>query len=249
MSRGDGMYKFRAILRRELGSLFLSPVAYVTAVVFVAATAWTFLQALEAKAGSDVSAVLVLLVSILLWMPILVTVVCMRLFAEEKRSGTIETLMTVPVSERAVVMGKYASALGFVWVVMAPSVACVYWLSALSPGIDGVDHAAVMGGCLILALVTGCCVSIGLLVSLLTRNQIVAAICCFVAICIPFFIQSLATAMPFVWDEVIDYISIESHVVGFASGWVSFQVVVFYLSVTALMLFASVRILESRRWL
>lgn len=243
------MRKCLTIVRRELSSLFLSPVAYVTAVVFVAASAWTFLQAVETKVGSDDAIVLIEVVAILLWVPILVTVVCMRLLAEEKRSGTLETLMTAPVTETAVVLGKYISALLFVWLVLVPAMTSVHWLAYVSPGIEGVDHYSVAGGAVILGLVTACCVSVGLLASLLTRNQIVAAICCFAAICVPFFVKPLVAALPFVRDGVVEYVSLETHVMGFASGGLSLQVGVLYLSVTALMLFASIRILESRRWL
>jgi hypothetical protein len=86
------------------------------------------------------------------------------------------------------------------------------------------------------------------LVSLLTRNQIIAAICCFAAICIPFFVKSVAVIMPFIGDRVIEYISVEDHLLSFTSGGLSLQVVVLYLSVSVLMLFSSVRVLESRRW-
>ncbi len=243
------MRKCLAILRRELTALFLSPVAYVTVVVFVAASAWTFLQAVEENAGSDEPLAVILLVSILLWVPILVTVICMRLFAEEKRSGTIESLMTAPVSEAAVVLGKYVSAFVFACVALLPAVANIYWLALVSPGIESVDHLAVTGVCIILVLTTACCVAIGLLVSLLTRNQIVAAICCFAAVCLPFFVKSLAVALPVIPDGVVEYISIEAHVTGFAAGSLSLQVVALYGSAVALLLFASVRLLESRRWL
>jgi ABC-2 type transport system permease protein len=243
------MRKWFAVVKRELGALFFSPVAYVTATVFVAASAWTFLQAAEAKTGSDDSIVLILLVSILLWLPILITVVCMRLFAEEKRSGTLEMLMTAPVTELAAVLGKYVSALVFVWLVLVPSVGSVYWLAHVSPGLDDVDPGAVVGGCMILGLISACCISVGLLVSLLTRNQIVAAICCFAAICVPFFVKPLAASVPIIHDGIVEYLSLEAHIMAFASGGLSLQVSVLYLSVTVLMLFASVRILESRRWL
>ncbi len=237
------------IFKREFAALFLSPVAYITAAVFVSATGWTFLQAVKTKSGSDEPVVLILLVAILLWLPILITVISMRLFAEEKRSGTIESLMTAPVSEIAVVSGKYLSALLFCWVATTPALASVYWLAKVSPGIESVDHYAIVGGSTILSLVIACCVAIGLFVSLLTRNQIVAAICCFTAICLPFFVKSLAGATPFLRDSVVEYVSLEAHVMGFAGGGIDLQVVVLYLSVILLMLFASVRILESRRWL
>ena len=243
------MRKFFSIFKRELSSLFLSPVAYVTAVVFTAASSWTFIQAVERRIGEDESLVMLLMVSIIVWIPILITVVCMRLFAEEKRSGTLETLMTTAVSERCVVLGKYFSALLFVWIVIAPALASIYWLVYVSPGIESVDHYAFCGGCIMLGLITIACVAIGLLVSLLTRNQIVAAICCFAAICIPFFIKSVAASLPVIGDEVVDYISFESHLIDFASGNLSLQAVVLYLSVSVLMLFASIRVLESRRWI
>lgn len=243
------MRKFLSIFKRELSSLFLSPVAYVTAVVFTAASSWTFIQAVETNVGEDESLVMLLMVSVMVWLPILITVVCMRLFAEEKRSGTLEALMTTAVSERCVVLGKYFSALLFVWVVVAPALASIYWLVYVSPGIESVDHYAFCGGCVLLGLVSVACVAIGLLVSLLTRNQIVAAISCFAAICVPFFIKSVAVALPVVGDEVISYISLESHLLDFASGNLSLQAVVLYLSVSVLMLFTSIRVLESRRWM
>ncbi len=243
------MRKLAAILRRELAALFFSPVAYVTVVVFTAVSAWTFLQVVKEHIGEEEPLVTLLLVSILIWVPILITVICMRLFAEEKRSGTIETLMTAPVTELEVVFGKYFSALLFAVVSMVPAVANIYWLSLISPSIESVDIYALIGGCVILLLIIACCVSIGLVVSLLTRNQIVAAISCIAAICFPLFMKPLAVAIPIIPDSVVDYISIESHIIGFASGNLSLQVAVLYLSVAVLMLFASVRILESRRWL
>ena len=243
------MRSFFAILMREISSLFLSPVAYVTAVVFIAASSWTFLEAVDVNTGGDDPLMMLLMISVLIWTPILVTVVCMRLFAEEKRSGTLETLMTVAVSERSVVLGKYIGALLFVWVVMAPAVAMIYVFSYISPGIDGVDVYSLAGGCVMLMLITLACVAIGLLVSMFTRNQIVAAICCFAAVCIPFFVKSVVFVVPAVGDSVVDYFSIEKQLTEFVSGVISLQVVVLYLSVAVFMLFTAVRVLESRRWI
>jgi ABC-2 type transport system permease protein len=240
--------KFFVIYKREFNSLFLSPVAYVTAMIFTAAASWTFIEAVQQNTGEDESLVMLLIVSVMVWMPILITVVCMRLFAEEKRSGTLETLMTAAVSERSVVLGKYFSSLVFVWLMMAPAMASIYVLVYLSPGIADVDLYGFLGVVLLLGLVSAACVSIGLLVSLLTRNQIIAAICCFAAICIPFFDKSVAVVVPFVSDNVIEYISVENHLLAFSSGSLSLQVVVLYLSLAVLMLFSSVRVLESRRW-
>lgn len=243
------MRNFLILLRRELAAVFLSPVAYVTMALFMSAAAWTFLATVKDKVGESSYPEVLLFASILIWMPFLITIICMRLFAEEKRSGTIETLMTTAVAETPVVMAKYAGALLFCWLTIAPPIGALYVLAAASPGIAGVDGCAVLGGCAILGLISLCCTSVGVLVSLLTRNQIVAAICCFWAILAPFMVQPLMRAVPLFRQETIEQFSIEQHLTFFVSGTLSLQTAVLYVSVTVLMLFTAVRVLESRRWL
>jgi ABC-2 type transport system permease protein len=243
------MRSFLTLLRRELSAVYLSPVAYVTMALFTSAACWTFLATVKAQTGRSVYPEQLLFVSVLIWMPFLITVICMRLFAEEKRSGTIETLMTTAVGETAVVLAKYAGALIFGGVTIAPSIGALYVLAAMSPGIEGVDVYAVVGGCTILALVAICCTAVGVLVSLLTRNQIVAAICCFWAIFAPFMVQPFMRAVPLFRQATIERFSLEQHVSLFVSGTLSLQPAVLYLSVAVLMLFTAVRVLESRRWL
>jgi len=243
------MRSFLTLLRRELSSVFLSPVAYVSMALFTSAGVWTFLATINAQTGRSVYPEQLLFVSVLIWMPFLITVICMRLFAEEKRAGTIETLMTTAVGETSVVLAKYVGALIFEWITIAPSISALYIVAAASPGIQSVDGYAVIGGCTILALVSICCTAVGVLVSLLTRNQIVAAICCFWAIFTPFMVQPFMRAVPLFRHETIERFSLERHVTLFVSGTLSLQPAVWYLSITALMLFTAVRVLESRRWL
>lgn len=243
------MRNFRILLGRELAAVFLSPVAYVTMALFLSAATWTFLATVKAQIGRSVYPEQLLFVSILIWVPFLITVICMRLFAEEKRSGTIETLMTTAVGESSVVLAKYAGALLFCWITVVPSIGALYVLAAVSPGIDAVDGYAVAGGCAILGLVSVCCTAVGVLVSLLTRNQIVAAICCFWAIFAPFMLQPFMRAIPLFRHETIERFSLEQHVTLFVSGTLSLQPAVLYISVAVLMLFTAIRVLESRRWL
>ncbi|MFU8779960.1 MAG: ABC transporter permease [Kiritimatiellia bacterium] len=243
------MRKFMALLRRELGAVFLAPMGYVTVAVYMSATGWTFLQAAQAQTGSSMQLEALHAISVLVWMPVLITVVCMRLFAEEKRVGTIETLLTTSVSDWTVVLAKYCGALLFVLVGLAASMLPLPLLASYASGIAAVDTVAVFGGGIMLVLVAMCCTSIGVLVSLLTRNQIVAAICCFWAICVPLMIKPLMGALPFVRQEMLDRLSVEQHVLLYAGGLLSFSPVVLYVSVTGLMLFIAVRILESRRWI
>jgi len=242
------MRSFLAIWRRELTSCFLSPVAYVAMVIFLAVSGWLFMQAAEGRSGSIESLEVLLFMAIFFWVPILSTVISMRLFSEEKRMGTLETLMTAPVTDVEVILGKYAGALTFLFIVVYPAVGYIYILAALSPGVNAIDNGGIIGGCLMLALVSAASVALGLLVSLLTKNQIVAAICIFCAVWAPFFLKPMASVLPFGSEKVLDYLSIETHIMDFAHGSVDTRPVVLYLSWTAFVLFAAVRLLELRRW-
>jgi ABC-2 type transport system permease protein len=217
--------------------------------LFLVATGLTFFQAVETHVGTGEPLQTILFMSVILWLPVFITVISMRLFAEEKRSGTIETLMTAPVTDRAVVLGKYAGALSFLVIVTAPSLGSVFVLAFMSPGIQALDIGSFLGGCLIMFLLSGLCLAIGLLVSLMTRNQILAAICCFCAICIPLVLKHAVSFLPIGTASVIEYLSVETHIVDFTRGSVDTRPVLLYVSGTVFVLFAAVRVLEMRRWL
>jgi len=127
------MRNFLTLWARELAACFLSPVAYVLMVVFLAVTSATFVLEVVQNPVVDQPLTVSLCEAIVVWLTILVTVVCMRLFAEEKRSGTLETLMTVPVTETQIVLGKYAGALSFLLLVTFPVVLTLLLLVVVSP--------------------------------------------------------------------------------------------------------------------
>lgn len=242
------MRKTLIIWSKELSSSFLSPVAFVVIAAFLVVSGWTFLKAAESNAGSHESLEVLLFVSVFLWIPFFVTAITMRLFTEEKRSGTLEALMTAPVSDLAVVMGKFLGAFSFLFVVVAPAIGAIYLLAAFSPGIEEVDLGSLLGGSIILVVISSLCISIGLFVSLLTRNQIVAAICCFTAICFPFLIRTAVSRLPLGSDRMLEFLSAETHIVDFARGSIDTRPLIMYMSGCVFMLFSSVKALESRRW-
>jgi len=244
------MRTFLLLWRRELASYFLSPIAYVTTIVFLIATGGTFLSQVFMNDGEDEQLSIMLFAAIVAWLTVLVTVISMRLFVEETRSGNIEALMTAPVSEAEVVLGKYAGALTFLLIVLVPAVACIFVFDLLSPGIVlvDVDMGAVLGGCLILFLLSAFWTSIGVTASLTARSQIVAAICCFCAIWFVLLLSWVVTFLPFSTEKIVEYVSIETHAMDFARGSMNTRLIIMYLSGTAFMLFMAVRILESRRW-
>ena len=243
------MRNFLTIWRKELAGCFLSPVAYVTMVLFLGVVGGTFMTGVIRNEGMDATLPSILYSAIVIWLTVLITVICMRLFTEEKRAGTIETLMTAPVTEAAVILGKYAGALTFLAVATVPAVGCIYILAEMSPGIQSIDHGALLAGGLIVFLISGLCVSVGLVISLTTRNQIIAAICCFAAVWLVLLAGWLITVLPYGnLESLADYLAADGHLADFSRGMVDTRPIVLYVSGTVFMLFAAVRMLESRRW-
>lgn len=243
------MRNFLTLWWRELSACFLSPVAYVLMVVFLGVTSATFLLEVVQTPVVHQPLTVSLYEAIVVWLTILVTVVCMRLFAEEKRSGTLETLMTVPVSETQIVLGKYAGALSFLLLVTFPVVLTLILLVAVSPSLQvaDIDGGALLSGGLILVLVSSLLVAVGLLVSLLTRNQIIAAICCFCAVWGVLLFGWIITLLSG-GGVTATYVTVTDHIRDFSRGMVDTRPLVLYVAGSALFLFASVRVLESRRW-
>lgn len=243
------MRKFLTIWGHEMAACFLSPVAYVLMVVFLGVASATFLLDVVREPAIRGGLATPLYESIIVWLTILVTVVSMRLFAEEKRSGTIETLMTVPVTETQVVLGKYAGALSFLLLVSLPVLGSCFILAAVSPHMTlaDIDYRALLSGGCILVLVAALLSAVGMLVSLLTRNQVIAAICCFCAVWIVLLCGWILSTFPG-GAVAADYVTITDHIREFSRGAVDTRAIVLYVSVTVFLLFTSVRILESRRW-
>lgn len=241
------MRNFFTIWRKELAACFLSPVAYIVLLVFLLISNWLFWYTVLGNEGSDESLVTLLVVPIMLLMTILITVVTMRLFAEEKRSGTIETLMTAPVTEASLVLGKYFGAISFLVLVIIPAMASVFVLWFLSPGIEFIDYGQLAGGAIILLLFTSYCTSVGLLASLMTRNQVVAAICCFCGAMVPLVVPMSISYIPLCPDYLVQYLSVGDQIIDFTHGSIDIRPIVLYLSLTVFFLFTAVQVLTWRR--
>ncbi len=241
------MRKFFVIWFRELGACFLSPVAYVTMVAFLLLANWTFWHVVETQIGRVESLPSLLVMSMVLWLPVLATLVTMRLFAEEKRQGTLEILLTAPVTEWQVALGKYAGALSFVVIALAPSMGALYALTALAPSLPAPDAGAMAGGGVILFLLAAYCVAIGMFFSLLTRNQIIAAVCGFGGMVIPPLSGYLLSLSPFGPERLIRRLAVEDHLLDFARGVLDLGTTVLYVSGVLLLLFFSTRVLMLRR--
>lgn len=242
------MRNFGTLWRRELAANVFSPVAYVVAALYLLVAGWTFMQAVQRNLGTQESPEVLLFSAVCFWLPLFVTTITMRLFSEEKRSGTIEALMTAPVTDAEVVLAKFAGAGVFLLVAATPVLLPSYVIMRLGAGAAWIDLGGLIGGCLLLVLIASACVAIGLFVSLLTRNQIVAAVCCFCAICSPFLLRPMLENLPVGSDRLLDLLAADTHIYDFSRGSIDSRPIVLYLSVTGFFLFASVKVLESRRW-
>ncbi len=229
------------IFQREINSYFLSPIAYVVVAVFMVFSGYFFSVMLGITQESTLRYSLAYTQFIL---SILTPVITMRLLAEENKTGTIEPLMTAPVTDFEVVFGKFLAAWALYNVMVAPTALYIIFLA----WVGSPDYGTIIASYIGLVLMGGLFISIGLLVSAVTKNQIVAAVIGIVALLI-LLVIGLASAGNEGWFySVLRYIGTYDHWDTFTKGIVDTRDVIYYASFTALLLFIIVRIVESRRW-
>ncbi len=234
-----------AIARRELTSLFFSPIAYVVLGLFALGTTMLFLQGFRPGQPASLQSTFFAIV----WLAIfLVPAISMRLLSEEFRSGTIETLMTAPVSDAQVVLGKWLGAMGFFAVLLlVPVLVFVVLLEATGTP----DYGPILTGVVGLLLVGGLYLAIGTFTSAATENQIIAFIVCTFMICLltfATFFLSRAGFLSAAVKEVLLYMSVNNQFDDFAKGLIDVTNFVYFLSGIALFLFLAVLLLQSKRW-
>jgi len=174
----------------------------------------------------------------------IIPMITMRLFAEEKRTGTIELLMTSPVRDIEIILGKWVAAMGLF--------VCILFMSMLNIGLlfafGKPDWKPVLVAYLGLLLQGGCLLAIGAFISTTTRNQIIAGGVTFF-VCLLLWLLSWFTAFDATgWAQVVNYLSIVTHFDNFAKGVLDLKDVVFYLSMIFFGLFITSRSMESLRW-
>ena len=244
-----------AIFKKELRAYFISPVGYVYTGIFLAAAAlicaFTTIQAASYNTSSYFQYMIFTFI-------ILIPLLTMRLFAEERKMRTEQLLLTSPVSITGMVLGKYLAALSlFVATVL---IACInffplvsYAIAESSAASQGVHVGPVGGqvlGCLIgLILIGACFIAVGLFISSLTESQLSAAVITVatiaVMILVGIFNQYIGSAF---LRTVLDWISVLSRYDRFAYGLFDFSALLYYVSISGVFLFLTVRVYEKRRW-
>lgn len=245
---------FWPIFKRELFAAFVTPLAWVLVCVFLLVQGLHFYLLVDFFAGqkqiaSDQTPVqaffgnTVLLYIVLF---LLVPPITMRLFAEERKSGTVETLMTAPVSSASVVLAKYASAIvvyAFMW---APTLLYVVILGRTGD----VDWRVVGASYLGVALVGAGYLSLGLLMSALTKSQFLALVLTAMVILVLFIlgVGEFITRDGTLVHDVCAHVSVWAQMNDFASGVVDTRRIVFDATLIVLPLFLTVKVVDSWRW-
>lgn len=245
------MRALSAIVRRELIAYFSSPLAYIVVAAFLLLQGALFSLIVGYLSQPGQSSLSILQAffggTIFFWFFLVVApLITMRLVAEERRSGTIEVLLTAPVTETQVILGKFAAALGFYLALWAPTV--VYVLMVKSHA--AVDWGAVAASYLGVTLFGALFVSLGLFASTLTRNQIIAAVIAFTGLIILFglpLLRGLLTSSTGL-AAVVDHADLWQHMADYSKGIVDTRAVVYELSLTGLFLFLSSKSLELAKW-
>ena len=232
-----------AVAERELKSYFVSPIAYVVTALFLLISGFLFsvilLQSNEATLRYLFSNLGVI------WL-FITPALTMRLLAEEARTGTIELLLTNPVRDFEVVLGKYLGALAFLLVMLAFT---LYYPALLFIfGEPDPDVGPMVSGYLGVILQAAAFLAVGLLASSLTQNQIVAAVLTFAILLIMWLSESVANFVGRPVGDVMRYLSVTSHFQDFSRGVIDTSHVIYFLSVVAAALFLTLLSLQSRRW-
>lgn len=232
-----------AIARRELGALFFSPIAYVAMTLFLLVCGYFFLG--DFRPGAPVA--MRSLFDQMVWLLVFVTpVVSMGLLATEWDRGTLETMMTAPVSETELVLGKFLGAMGFFVVMLVPTLAYVVLLSLFGRP----ELGPLLSGYLGIVLVGMLYLGVGLLCSSLTRSQVIAAVSSasvlFLITIVPAFAARQAL-LPDFWRAVVRQLVYQRYT-DFSRGIIDVGHVGFFLASTAVLLFLTVKVMESRRW-
>ena len=247
------------IFKREIKVYFTSPIAYVLAVIFLAITGYLFtgnvltysLASIQAARNPYIEGVnpvdmvlMPLFGNIGFVLLFLLPVLTMRLFAEEKKSGTSELLFCYPVRDIEILAGKYLAALFVTSLMIGLTGLFLLLLWVFGMAEPGVAFSGYLGMFLLAATFLAC----GIFISSLTENQIVAAVLTLGVLLLLWLVGWSAAKVGPTLSKVFEYISLVQHLINFARGVIDTSDIVYYLCLIFFFLFLTLRSMESRRW-
>ncbi len=227
--------------KKELRSFFDSPIAYIVITIFLLISGWFFFNDLFLVNQASMRNLFGIVPFIFMFF---VPAITMRQISEEKKSGTIELLVTLPVKDYQIILGKFTAGL-----ILICSALVLTWVYALVlSGLGNLDTGAVVAGYIGLVFLGAAYLSIGMFTSSLTQNQIVAFITSFVIIFALYMADKTLMFVPGFMASFLEYLSVGYHFSNIARGVIDSRDVIYYLSLIFFFLFLAVRTLESRKW-
>lgn len=257
------MRVFGILFGKELRAYFQSFVAYVVLAAVALLHGLIFTYSVSLLRFNPPMSLLqtVLSGSIGFWLVFILVVplITMRLFAEEQKMGTLEPLLTAPVSTWQVILAKYFAALCFYLILFLPLMGQVLFFEKVSGasavggalGSTALGSSSFHGGLVMIFLLGAMFIAVGCLASALTANQIIAAVICFTVLLVYFllgYVRMVAKNLPRITVEFLEYVSPIEHMRDFAGGLFDTRPIVYYLSFAALCLVLTAQVLDYRKW-
>src|ERR1700704_1325781 len=250
------MSNILAIAHKEVRSAFSTPIAYVVILVFSLLWGWFFWVMLiyfnqqslgaEGQGGANINQQLIrpLFLNASVILLFVLPLITMRTYSEEKRSGTIELLLTSPLTDFQIIIGKFLGAMVLYGAMLL--VTMIHMALLFSYG--NPEWRPVVTGYLGLLLMGGCFISVGLLISSLTKNQIVSGMVTFAVFLLLWVINWPASFSGPTTQNVLNYLSITDHFDDFTKGILDTKHLVYYFSVMSFGLFLTARSVDTERW-
>ena len=254
----SGLLNVLAIAGREIKAYFISPIGWVlTALVILALSAFGYWFPVIVGQQATLQGLFGMIPFLFIFVMPLYT---MRLISEESRAGTLEVMLTSPVRDWELVIGKWVGVVAFYMITLAPTLVYGLLLAhdvtlrtdlrilGVTVNAPEIEYGQVVAGYFGALLIGATMAAVGLLCSSVTQNQIIAAAVGVVALLLLWYVGLLAqTAQPPASD-IISYIGGQAHARGFTQGQIVLKDVVYFLTIIVATLFVSIRVLESRRW-
>ncbi|MCH7925174.1 MAG: ABC transporter permease subunit [Planctomycetes bacterium] len=230
--------------QHEIGAYFLSPIAYAVSAIFLFSAGLAFGLGTVTQ-GGEASMRGLFDFWIILILAFVLPMLTMRLMSEELRSGTIETLMTAPITEAEVVVGKFLGAFAFFVILLASLLVFPIMLGRYGSLDLGLLTCHYIGLLLLGALY----ISVGLFFSTMTKHQVISVLASFTLLALMTFASHALAQQTEGWIKVLlQQLSIRTHFQDFVRGTLDLNHLVFFVTTTAFFLFISVKTLETRRW-
>lgn len=230
-----------AIFKREMKAYFSSAIGYVFLAVFLFFAGYFFFIGNVMQQTSSMSSFFNNIVFIFMF---LLPILTMRLLSEDKKNKTDQILLTSPVSVYGIVFGKFFAALAVYGIGLSSAVIFGILMAAMA----NVQGFVIVGNLVAMLLVGAALISIGLFISGLTESQVIAAVVSFFIMLLLFLIDNFSKSTNAVLSAVANALSITGHYTNFSMGIFNIPDAIFYLSIAAIFLFLTFRVLEKRRW-